>query len=175
MLKLMEWYDRAVLMISRAAAVIAGLFILATAFIVVYEIVMRGIFNSPTEWVLEISTYLIIGAGFLGMAVTLRHKAHISVDFLTSHLPVKARCALELVTTVLSILLFYVFMTESPDLMLVSYEVNKLSPSILRFPLFIPQSALVIGSFRLELELIRQLLDDVCIVMGIRDGGEGKC
>ena len=79
MLKLMEWYDRAVLMISRAAAVIAGLFILATAFIVVYEIVMRGIFNSPTEWVLEISTYLIIGAGFLGMAVTLRHKAHISV------------------------------------------------------------------------------------------------
>ena len=73
------------------------------------------------------------------------------------------------------LLLFFVFMTESTDLMIVSYEVNKLSPSILRFPLFIPQSALVIGSFLLELELIRQLLDDVCIVMGIRDGGEGKC
>ena len=168
-------YRRFLMGLTRVVGIIAGLLLFIPAFSVVYEVIMRGVFNSPTEWVVEISTYCVTIAGFLGMAVTLRHKAHISVDFLTSHLPVKARCALELVTTVLSILLFYVFMTESTDLMIVSYEVNKLSPSILRFPLFIPQSALVIGSFLLELELIRQLLDDVCIVMGIRDGGEGKC
>ena len=40
------------------------------AFSVVYEVIMRGMFNSPTEWVVEISTYCVTIAGFLGMAVT---------------------------------------------------------------------------------------------------------
>ena len=56
--KLFHVYDRAVLALSRLAAVVAGLCILAVAFIVCYEIVMRGLFGAPTEWVLEISTYL---------------------------------------------------------------------------------------------------------------------
>ena len=54
--KLFHVYDRAVLALSRLAAVVAGLCILAVAFIVCYEIVMRGLFGAPTEWVLEIST-----------------------------------------------------------------------------------------------------------------------
>ena len=37
--------------------------------------------GAPTEWVLEISTYLIIAAGFLGFGVTLRRRGHIQVDF----------------------------------------------------------------------------------------------
>ena len=58
--------------------------------------------------------------------------------------------------TVLSVLLFFVFMTESTDFVLTSYEYHKLSPSILRFPLWIPQLPLVLGSGLLFLELIRQ-------------------
>ena len=42
--------------ITRTAAVLAGICILIVAFIVVYEIIMRGLLDSPTEWVLEIST-----------------------------------------------------------------------------------------------------------------------
>lgn len=58
--------------------------------------------------------------------------------------------------TVFSVLLFFVFMTESTDFVLISYEYHKLSPSILRFPLWIPQLPLVLGSGLLFLELIRQ-------------------
>ena len=72
-------YDRALLALSRLASFAAGLFILAVAFIVCYEIVMRGLLNSPTEWVLEISTYLIMAAGalyFLIHAVDVEGKAN---------------------------------------------------------------------------------------------------
>ncbi len=41
-----------------------------------------------------------------------------------------------------------------------SYTYNKLSPSILRFPLYIPQISMVIGSALLMLELIRRLILD---------------
>ena len=142
--------------LTRAAAILAGLFILLTAFIIVYEIIMRGLFHAPTEWVLEISTYLIIAAGFLGFGVTLRRRGHIQVDFVVERFSPKARCVLELCMTMLSLLLFFIFMTESTDFVLASYEYHKLSPSILRFPLWIPQLPLVLGFGLLFLELIRQ-------------------
>ena len=157
-------YDVIVNKISRVASVIAGLCIIIVAFIVTYEIIARGLFGSPTEWVLEVSTYLIIVAGFLGLAITLRHHAHVSVDFMTSRLSARTRCALDAVTTLLAILLFYVFMTEATDLVMASFEYNKLSPSILRFPLWIPQSSMIVGAVLLELELVRQLLDDIVMM-----------
>jgi len=132
--------------LTRAAAILAGLFILLTAFIIVYEIIMRGLFHAPTEWVLEISTYFIIMAGFLGLAVTFREQAHVRVDLLTDKLSGEMRRKVSLVLNFLAFFIFLIFMTESMDLVTASYSYNKLSPSILRFPLFIPQLALVLGS-----------------------------
>lgn len=159
--KLFHVYDRAVLALSRLAAVVAGLCILAVAFIVCYEIVMRGLFGAPTEWVLEISTYLIIAAGFLGFGVTLRRRGHIQVDFVVEQFSPRVRCVTELLMTLLAVLLFFIFMTESTDFVLASYEYHKLSPSILRFPLWIPQLPLVLGFGLLFLELVRQGWADV--------------
>ena len=83
---------------------------------------------------------------------------------MTSRLSARTRCALDAVTTLLAILLFYVFMTEATDLVMASFEYNKLSPSILRFPLWIPQSSMIVGAVLLELELVRQLLDDIVMM-----------
>ena len=56
---------------------------------------------------------------------------------------------------------FLIFMTESMDQVTASFLYHKLSPSILRFPLFIPQFALVLGSALLLLEIIRRFLFDL--------------
>ena len=158
MKQLLNGLDRLLTLLTRAAALLAGLFILATAFIIVYEVVMRGLFHAPTEWVLEVSTYLIIMAGFFGLAITFREKAHVRVDLLAGRISGRARRLLELVTNFLAILLFLVFLTESTDLMTATYAYGKLSPSILRFPLFIPQLSLVVGSALLLGELVRRFL-----------------
>lgn len=158
MKQLLNGLDRLLTLLTRAAALLAGLFILATAFIIVYEVVMRGLFHAPTEWVLEVSTYLIIMAGFLGLAITFRENAHVRVDLLAGRISGRARRLLELVTNFLAILLFLVFLTESTDLMTATYAYGKLSPSILRFPLFIPQLSLVVGSALLLGELVRRFL-----------------
>lgn len=160
-MKVFEVYNRLLGAVTKAAAVIAGLCILGTAFIITYEIIMRGLFHSPTSWVMEISTYLIIAAGFLGMAYTLRTRGHIHVDILTSRLSRGTQRILEIITTFIAIFLLYVCMTESVDYVTMSYEMNNLSPTILRVPLFIPQSFMVIGFFLLFLELIRQLWADL--------------
>ena len=139
----------------------AGLCILGTAFIITYEIILRGIFHAPTSWVMEIATYLIIAAGFLGMAYTLHAHGHIHVDILTSRLSPGSQRLFRIITTIVSILLLYVCMTESIDYVTMSYEMNKLSPTILRVPLFIPQSFMAVGFSLLLLELIAQCWGDI--------------
>ena len=151
-------YDRILGKITRAAAVLAGCLLLITALIICYEIVVRDFFHSPTEWVLEVSTYAILVAGFLGLAVAFRDNTHVRVDIFSERLAPETTRKLDMVINVISFLLFLIFMTESMDLVTSSYVYHKLSPSILRFPLFIPQFALVFGSLLLLGEIARRFL-----------------
>lgn len=166
MKKILLAFDKGLNKLTTGASMAAGLFILLTAFIILYEIIMRGIFHSPTEWVLEISTYFIIMAGFLGLAVAFRQGAHVRVDLLADKLPEGLRRKVNMTVQVMSFLLFLIFMTESIDLVTASLTYNKLSPSILRFPLFIPQAALVLGSALLLGEIARRFLLEL---LGIAD------
>lgn len=156
--KCLACFDAILNKISHAVAYFSGLCFLIVAFIVTYEIIARGIFNSPTEWVLEISTYLVIIAGFLGMAITLRKRAHVCVDFLTSHFSEKTHLYLEIITTIFSLVVFAIFLNESISFVELTLRLNKLSPSTLRFPLYIPQLSLIAGALLLELELLNQLM-----------------
>ena len=151
-------YDRILGKITRAAAVLAGCLLLITALIICYEIVVRDFFHSPTEWVLEVSTYAILVAGFLGLAVAFRDNTHVRVDIFAGRLAPETKRKLDMVINVISFLLFLIFMTESMDLVTSSYVYHKLSPSILRFPLFIPRFALVFGSLLLLGEIARRFL-----------------
>ena len=151
-------YDRILGKITRAAAVLAGCLLLITALIICYEIVVRDFFHSPTEWVREVSSYAILVAGFLGLAVAFRDNTHVRVDIFAGRLAPETKRKLDMVINVISFLLFLIFMTESMDLVTSSYVYHKLSPSILRFPLFIPQFALVFGSLLLLGEIARRFL-----------------
>ncbi len=151
-------YDHLLGRLTRLAAVLAGLLLLLTALIICYEIVVRDFFHSPTEWVLEVATYAIIIAGFLGLAVAFRDNTHVRVDIFAGRFAPETKRKLDMVLNVVAFLLFLIFMTESMDLVTSSYTYHKLSPSILRFPLFIPQFALVAGSFLLLGEIVRRFL-----------------
>lgn len=158
MRKICEIYDRILGYITNAAAAVAGLAVLATAFIIFYEIIARSVFHSPTVWAMEYATYLLILAGFFGMAYTMRKDGHIFVDFLYSRFSPSVRKVLDTLTGILSIFAVYVCMTESTNYMMMSKNMGIVSPSLLRFPLWIPQTFMVIGFTLLFLEIVNHLL-----------------
>ena len=168
-------YDRILGRVTHFAAVLAGCLLLFTALIICYEIVMRDVFHSPTEWVLEAATYAVIIAGFLGLAVAFRDNAHVRVDIFAGRFAPETKRRLDMALNLVSFLLFLIFMTESMDLVTASYVYHKLSPSILRFPLFIPQFALVLGSFLLLGEIARRVLFELLhLPLGPEENQEGK-
>ena len=162
-------YNRILGYLTSGAAASAGLAILATAFIICYEIFARSVLHSPTVWAMEISTYLLILAGFFGMSYTMRTNGHICVDFLYSRFSKNVRRVLDIITSLLSLFAIYVCMTESTNYMLMSLAMGVVSPSLLRVPLWIPQLFMVIGFVLLFLEIIDHFLGDF-----FNDEKEGK-
>lgn len=73
--------------LSTALAVIAGILLLILIGDMMYEVVSRRVFSSPTLWAYDVA-YMANGIGFLFAAgYTLRRNAHIRIDFLSTRLP----------------------------------------------------------------------------------------
>ena len=145
---------------SRISGVIAGMCILATALIVAYEVVLRALFNAPTEWVNETSVYLVLASAFLGFAPALASGKHINVDLVTCKLSPQVNKVLKIICSLVGLVYSLVFLSTSWEMVMNSFELGLLSTSTLRVPLYIPQLALPVGFFLLALQFVANLLDD---------------
>ena len=90
----------------------AGLLIFCCGMMIAYEVVCRSVFNAPTEWVMELATYCVTVAGFLGMSVTYAAKKHIHVDLLLTKLSKSTCDKLEIVTTLVGAFYSFIFMVK---------------------------------------------------------------
>ncbi len=77
--------------ISDLFAWIAKAMLLILIGAMIWEVVARYVFDSPTLWAFDIS-YMLNGTIFLlGAGFTLKADAHVRIDFLSSALPLKAQ------------------------------------------------------------------------------------
>lgn len=83
----MKFIDRA----SDALGTLAAWLFFAIGGIVVYEIVLRWLFNAPTKWSLEVTEWLQLWATYLGAAYVLRHRELIRVDIVLARVSTRAR------------------------------------------------------------------------------------
>lgn len=159
--KFLVSYGKFLKAITTLVGVIAGALVLFCGFTIVWEIIARGLLDSPTEWVMEISTYCVVIAGFLGMGVAYAGKKHIHVDVFLSRMSAKSRTYAEVVTSLMGIFYSFIFMVESWSMTMLSLELNNCAPTTLGTPLWIPQMAMPIGFGVLFLQIIRTLLEDI--------------
>ena len=77
--------------LSKACGSIGAPLPLICAFIIVYEIIMRNVFERPTPWVAETTAMLCAACYFLGGAWNIKIDGHIRVDIIYSRLSPRAR------------------------------------------------------------------------------------
>ena len=154
-------YEKILQVLTKLVGVIAGVLVLYCAFSIVWEVIARGLLNSPTEWVMEISTYCVLIAGFLGMGVAYAGKKHIHVDIFVSKMSPKTLTYVEVPTSLIGIFYSFIFMIYSWNMAMLSLEMNNCAPTTLGTPLWIPQISMPIGFAVLCLQIIRTLLEDI--------------
>lgn len=89
-------------LVEKAGKLCAWLVLIAML-ISVYEVVMRYVFDSPTTWVHETTTFLVAAIFALGGPYTLARNRHIQINILHDLLPPGKRRWLKLLQLILGI------------------------------------------------------------------------
>ena len=99
----MDAYIRAVAFLSRVAGVVAAFLIFFAVLVICDIVVERYILNLTTIWQIDVVTYCIVGATFVGSAYVLMTRGHVNVDILPLHVKPRTRFWLALATGFLSL------------------------------------------------------------------------
>jgi len=150
--------------ISLIFGYISGGFAFLMMVIIGYDVLMRHIFDDPTIWADEVSCYLLVGITFLGAAYTLSMDAHVRIETFTDRLSPKAQRYLEFITDVLSMAFLVLFTRQAYWLVKDSWVSVKISATLLRTPLYLPQLLFAIGltwfSLQMLVHILRRITSD---------------
>jgi TRAP-type mannitol/chloroaromatic compound transport system permease small subunit len=131
--------------VARAGAWFGGALLIAAAFLVGVEVVIRKAFNLTVGGADELSGYALAISTSWAIAFTLLERAHIRIDSLYVHLPVRLCALLDIAGLALFTALFVLITWHGYGVFLTSYRLGAHSLSPLGTPLVIPQLIWVLG------------------------------
>jgi TRAP-type C4-dicarboxylate transport system permease small subunit len=156
MLSILQQAGRVLGVLERFLLNLAALTMLVIMGIVVVDVVLRYLFNSPIPWAYPlISRYLMIYLFFLAVADTLRRNEHIFVDLLARTLKVRSRSIPELLGLLPSAVVFALLLWLGIELTWEQYVNKHVEMDTLTWPSWIATVALPIsmGAFVLRIVL----------------------
>lgn len=155
----MDFFIRAVTFVSRVTGVVAALLI-ALAVLVICDIVIeRYVLNLTTIWQIDMVTYCIVGATFIGSPYVLMTRGHVNVDVLPLYMGPRARYRLALATGLLAIAFCIVIFILCALYWYEAYSERWLSNTVWRARLWIPLLSMPVGLGLLVLQYLVELLN----------------
>ena len=150
----MNKFRRCVETFNLAVGYFCGLGILVMGLILTYEVICRYWFDSPTVWAQETAGYLFIWTMLAGCAYTLMEGKHIRFDLVLDLFPLKAQRFLDALTSGIGAAFCAIVAWQAWEMVVSSLRLGKVSPTLLRIPMWIPQVSLLIGFGMLTLQFI---------------------
>jgi TRAP-type C4-dicarboxylate transport system permease small subunit len=148
------------------AELLAEIGLIGLLLIVIHEVIVRYVFDSPTLYSVELSEYLLVLVVFMSIGWVLKEDRHVAVTFVVDRLPEKMRLGLKLLTSLLTMAFLGIIVWKGGKTTLTAYTGNYHSSSLLDFPMWIPYALIPLGALVLSLqyivkigELIRSLTD----------------
>ncbi|HEU5444965.1 MAG TPA: TRAP transporter small permease [Pseudolabrys sp.] len=159
----MDAYIRAVTFLSRVAGVFAAVLIALAVLVICDIVVERYILNWTTIWQIDVVTYCIVGATFVGSSYVLMTRGHVNVDILPLHVKPRTRFWLALSTMLLAIAFCVVIFVLCAAYWYEAYSNRWLSNTVWRARLWIPYLSMPIGLGLLILQYVAEL---ICLLTG---------
>jgi TRAP-type mannitol/chloroaromatic compound transport system permease small subunit len=119
-----------------AGRIFAWLVVVMTL-IIVFEVIMRRFFNSPTIWSFEVTVqlfgfYFMITAGY-----GLKHGSHVAIDFVHQKLPPRVQAALDVISYLIFFLPFCaVVLWQGIDFARTAWVMGERSAGVFAFPVY---------------------------------------
>ncbi|SDD68347.1 TRAP transporter, DctM subunit [Paracoccus isoporae] len=137
--------------LSRWLGILAVLAMLVSVNI---EVIGRSFFGHATIWVTEISTYLVVVITFVGSAFVAGRDSHVRVDLWLNRLTEARQARIKSALGWISVLIALIVLWRFAFFWAENFERDTRSWSLLNAPLWIPQSAVLLGLAGMILTLI---------------------
>jgi TRAP-type mannitol/chloroaromatic compound transport system permease small subunit len=141
--------------VGRIISVLAIVF----AAIIIYDVILRYVFNEPTRWAFDVSKQ-IFGFYFIMMGgYALRHRAHVRVDILTEKLNARAQRSIDLLGYLIFFFPFaWIFLTRSWDFALRSWNQGEVTYGAIQMPVYPLKIAMCVAAGLLLLQGIAEVI-----------------
>jgi len=149
----LERAARAVDRLSRAGGVVAGVFALVMMLTIGREVIGRYFFNAPTDWVVELDGYLLVGLVYLAGGYILQSDGHIRVDILYGRFSPRLRAWADLLAVVLALPFLGFVIWQGAILAGDAWQRDDRSV-VMAWPLWLPELAVPVGALLLLLQAL---------------------
>jgi len=169
----LDVYVAIIAALSRLAGVVAAGLIGLAVLVVCDMVIERYFLNRTTIWQIDVVTYCIVAATFVGSAYVLMLRGHVNVDVLPLYLGPRARYGLALFTSAVALGFCAVIFVLCSRYWYQAYAETWRSNTVWRARLWIPYLSMPVGLGLLVLQYVADLL---CVAtrrappFGIRSG-----
>ena len=148
-------------LIERASLWMSAFCLIGMTLLMLAEIVLRGLFNSTTEHSDELVGYLLVGVSFLSLALCQSRGAFHRVEMVQMRLGPRGKAISELIFNLLAFA--YIALTDWCFLQFVmsSYRREAAASTVLATPLWIPETAMIVGATLLLIVLGQAVVRDI--------------
>lgn len=147
-------FIRVIERLSSVSGWLSGIGVVVMAVVITVDIFLRYFLSKPLLFSNEVSVYCMVYVTFVGAALTMKKRGHISVDLLYRHLPRKIQLWLDVVTTITGTVVICIIAWESVGWVLYTYNTGFQSPGVLETPMWIPMSVVPLGLFFFSIQYI---------------------
>jgi TRAP-type C4-dicarboxylate transport system permease small subunit len=149
-------------------AAVSALSIAAMAFWVTYDVICRYVLAQPTNWSTDLAGYTLLGSTFLAAPWVLSRRGHVSVDLVTSHLPLSIRRPLAVLVSLVGAAICAILAWKTGAAAFEFYDRGMMIVRAFSLPRYLPYLPIPIGSALLMVEFLRQAVRDTMFDDGLR-------
>ncbi len=144
--------------LSKAGAYLSYLLLIIIIVLIVINIILMSFFNKSIMITDEYSAYMFAAFIMFSLAFTLKERAHIRINVLSSKLPKKIQKILQLSTTTVAVLISIYGLYYSAFIVYQAYIYQMRADTVAQTLIYIPQICMPIGFLMLTLQLIAEFL-----------------
>ena len=141
-------------------------FVFAMFGILLFEIIARYAFNSPTTWAGEATTMLFGAYAILSGGYLLAHRGHANVDIFYARFSPRTKAAVDVVTSTFLFLFVIVLLVEGQEMARVAISRWEHSYTAWNPPVWPLRLCVPIGASLLLLQGVVKLVDDLAVLFG---------
>lgn len=157
-MQLLRRFARAITALNRVLFLISALLMAVVVPVMMYEVISRYVFNSPTTWGMELAVLLFGPYFLLGGPYLLHLGGHVSLDLFHRRLRPSSRRIMDAIHLVIIIVFCVILFSYAWPLAVQSFEYRETSFTAWNPPVWPYRFAVPVSVFLLGLQCLAELI-----------------